>query len=175
MARSICNLSSDEADEQQTSSSAISMAIRRGRRRLAPSLEHYRDRLRHANPFATPAARWMTFAMILCWSFGFFCRQWRIRYEHISELCHVLRQERKLHRLSRGNCIRMGLWLVSSQLDICGFGITFALGLISRRLRNHGVTTVKIAASYLAALNVFWLLTEAWAYRTNAQDPSCYD
>ena len=163
MARSIGNLSSDEADEQQSSSSAISMS----------RLEHFRDRLRHANPFATPAARWMTFAMILCWNFGFFCNQWRIRYEQISEVCHVLRQERKLHRVSRGNCIRMGLWLLSSHHDICGFGITFALGLISRRLRNHGVTTVKIAASYLTVLNLSWLLDEAWAYCTYDQDQQC--
>ena len=71
--------------------------------------------------------------------------------------------------LSQFHCISMGLRLFYSHLDICGFFcVPFTLGVITRRLRKHGVATVKIVASYLTVLNVFWILDEAWAYWTYA-------
>ena len=164
------NLCSDEEDEQQPSDSAPSTT---GRRRLTLILGRFRDRFRHANPFATPAARWMTLAMILCWNQSLLFKQWCARYEHLSELCREMRREYEV-MLSQFHCISKALWLFSSHLDICGFiCVPIALGLITRRLRNHGFTTVKIAASYLTVLNLSWLLDEAWAYWTYDQDQQC--
>ena len=70
--------------------------------------------------------------------------------------------------------MRIWLWNFSSLLffiDIVGSILTpFALGIIAGILWYDGVTRVKIATSYLTALNLFWLLNEAWAYWTFAQD-----
>ena len=180
MAESIENLSSDEEASQLSSNSAPSafdhFGYNLGRltRYLTLSYGHFRDRLRHANPFATPVARWLTLARILCCVCGIFFKRTTTTILNTSVLCRRLRREHQLEHISQFHCMRIWLWNFSSLLffiDIVGSILTpFALGIIAGILWYDGVTRVKIATSYLTALNLFWLLNEAWAYWTFAQD-----
>ena len=181
MAESIENLSSDEEDAQLNSNNApsiLSYPVRDNLGRLARcltlSLGQFLDRLRHANPCATPVARWMTLARILCCVCGIFFKRTTTTILNTSVLCRRLRREHQLEHISQFHCMRIWLWNFSSLLffiDIVGSILTpFALGIIAGILWYDGVTRVKIATSYLTALNLFWLLNEAWAYWTFAQD-----
>ena len=178
--------SSDEGDKQQLPKSAISTVAQRGRQRLMLTLEHFRDRLRHANPFATPAARCTTLALILCCCQVLTCKRITTRFENLYDMCHRLRQEYELEHISQFRCMRMSFWLnwqFSSPLfHLCIIGFILApifpwifLRVFTGRLWNHGVTTVKIAESYLTVLNLVWLLDDAWALWTNSQDQLCSD